>query len=46
MSIKTRLFGEIIAALLSRTQEEYIELNTTKEERVVRTKGWFLEEQS
>lgn len=43
--MSSRLLGEIIAALLSRTHGEYIELDATNDERMVNTNGWFLETQ-
>lgn len=43
MSIKTRLLGEVIAALLSRTPGAYIGLDATSENRLVSSNGWFLE---
>lgn len=44
--MKTRLFGEVIAAVLSRTHEAYTGLDATNEERMVSPKGWLLEKQS
>lgn len=46
MSIKTRLFGEVLAASLSRAYGVYIELDTTKRDRLVSANGWILEKQS
>lgn len=40
MSIKTRLFGEVL--LLSRTHGAYGGLHATEEERMVKSNGWFL----
>ena len=46
MSIKTRLFGEVLTASLSRACGVYIELDTTKKDRLASANGRILEKPS
>lgn len=41
MSIKTRLWREVIATLLNKTHRAYIGLDATNEDKLVSSNRWF-----